>query len=185
MARGLGPGGRGWCMRVERVERVEGEGQGRKQGPSLDEGGAGRELEVPGLAAWRMARGAWRVALGVRGKRALGVAGLGVSRAGLGRGWWWPGAGWARLGRCRACVALEVRGVGSGLVVRGPAGLGRGSGGAGTRFGRGWDAVRVRLGGGAGTRFGPGWDAVRGRGSGPAVRGPRARHEREMYVKWN
>ena len=57
MARGLGPGGRGWCMRVERVERVEGEGQGRKQGPSLDEGGAGRELEVPGLAAWRMARG--------------------------------------------------------------------------------------------------------------------------------
>ena len=160
---------------------------GTRRRPAL----AGRPWqEGPGRRARGWRYGTWRVARGTRGQREEVSGSCRPGRvAGRGGTWLVVAGRWVgKIGEMSRVPALGVRGVGSGLVVWRPR----------PGFRSGWDAVRAGLGRGPGSAgcsgLGrgpgpagcPGWDAVRARpGGGDRGEGPRARHEREMYVKWN
>ena len=172
---------------------------GTRRRPAL----AGRPWqEGPGRRARGWRYGTWRVARGTRGQREEVSGSCRPGRvAGRGGTWLVVAGRWVgKIGEMSRVPALGVRGVGSGLVVWRPrpgfrsgwdavrAGLGRGPGSAGcSGLGRGPGSAGCSgLGRGPGPAGCPGWDAVRARpGGGDRGEGPRARHEREMYVKWN
>ena len=167
-------------------------------GPGRPALAGGPWQEGSGLALRHVARGAWHP----------GSAGGGLwelqAWARRGSGWDVVGGGWALGGQDWGDVACAgARGPRGGLRARGvapaarvPVGLGRGSGGPGTRSGLGrvfGAGTRSGLGRvfGAGTRSGPGWVSGLGRGPGPAGwRGPRrgpagpprARNVRQMEL---